>query len=113
MFSVLRNISLLGALLFVVYIIGNYGGPVKSQLLGYLNIKEVDVKGASTQRAQEISDKFQSDISDQAGFLADPALNLRVADAITFFSRLQQIPRDIQSVHEYSKEQIDNFSKKK
>ncbi len=109
----LKNISLLIALVVVVYLVANYGGSFKNQAMALLNIPGSSVKGASTERAQEISDKFKSDLGSQVDIITSQVLNLKVSDAIDGFSRLQKIPKDIKSIEDYTTEQINNFSKKK
>ena len=109
----LKNISLLIALVVVVYLVANYGGSIKNQVMGMLNIPGSSVKAASTQRAQEISDKFTSDLSSEIDIVTSQVLNLKVSDAINGFSRLQKIPRDIKSMQTYIKEQTNSVLKSK
>lgn len=100
-----KNISVVIALVVVVYLVANYGGSLKNQIMSQLGIAGSSVKGASTSRAQEISDKFKSDLSSQADLLVNQVLNLKVSDAIDGFSRLQKIPRDAHSLQTYIQSQ--------
>lgn len=111
--TVLKNLSLLTALVVIVYLVANYSETVKSQVLHMLNISGSSVKGASTERAEEISEKFKSDIGMQLGILQEQALNVTLGDAITVISRLQKIPQDFHSITEYTSNQIENFTSKK
>ena len=111
--SVLKNLSLLTALLVIVYLTANYAGDAKSRVFAMLNIPGSSVKGASTERAQEISEKFQSDIGAQLGVLQEQALNITLGDAITVISRLQKVPQDFHAIQEYTSNQIENFTQKK
>jgi|SRR6185369_11509215 len=111
--SVLKNVSVLGALVFVVYIVANYAGSAQTRLLSLMNLPETSVKGISTDRAQDIGDKFKSDVESQLNILEEQALNFTLGDAITTVSRLQRIPQDFHSIQEYTSQQIENFTKKK
>lgn len=108
-----KNISLVVALVVVVYLVANYSGLVQTTLLQLLNIPGSSVKGASTQRAQELSEKFKSDLRDQFAILQEQALNLTLGDAINGIYRLQKIPKDIHTLQEFTKEQIDDMLKSK
>jgi len=110
----LKNIVLVLALVVAVYLVANYGGSLKNQALALLHIPDTSsVKGASTQRAQEISDKFKSDLGSEFENIASQAMNLKAADAINGLSRLQKIPRDINSIKQFTQEQIKTYTKKK
>lgn len=106
--TVLKNLSLLTALLLIVYLTANYAGDAKNRVLAMLDIPGSSVKGASTERAQELSEKFQSDIGTQLGILQEQALNVTLGDAITVLSRLQRIPQDIEAIKSYTEVQINN-----
>ncbi len=111
--SALKNFVLIIALIAVVYIIGNYNGLAREQLFAVLKIPESSVKGASTERAQEISDQFKSDLTKQTLVLEGQILNLRVSDAISILSRVQKIPQDIHSIQEYINDQAGSVLKSK
>ena len=111
--SFLKNVSLLIALVVVVYLVANYGGSLKNQAMAILHIPGSSVMGSSTQRAQEISDKFKSDLGSEVAIVTEQVLNLKVSDAINGFSRLQKIPRDVHSIQTYIKEQTDIVLKSK
>lgn len=111
-FSLIKNISLIIALVVVVYLIANYSGMVKDQIFQMLNIPGSSVKGASTERAQEISTKFQSDLGTQFGVLQEQALHVTLSDAIDTVARLQRVPRDFQAIQEYTTNKIENFIQK-
>jgi hypothetical protein len=111
--SVLKNLSLLTALLVIVYLVANYAGDAKSRIFAMMDIPGSSVKGTSTQRAQEISEKFKSDIGMQFGVLQEQALNFTLGDAITVVSRLHRVPEDFHSIQEYTTNQIQNFTQKK
>jgi hypothetical protein len=111
--SVLKNLSLLTALLVIVYLVANYAGDAKNRIFAMFDIPGSSVKGASTERAQEISEKFKSDIGMQLGVLQEQALNFTLGDAITVVSRLQRVPEDFHSIQEYTTNQIENFTQKK
>jgi hypothetical protein len=111
--TALKNISVFAALVFVIYLVANYAETAQSRILVLLHLPETSVKGVSTARAQEISDKFKSDLGTQFGILENQALNFTLGDAFTFVSRLHKIPEDFHSVQEYTSNQIENFIKKK
>ncbi|MBA3723932.1 MAG: hypothetical protein H0W89_03480 [Candidatus Levybacteria bacterium] len=99
MLTVLKNIIGVVLLIGVVYVVSNYFGLVQ---------ETVGVKGASTEKAEEISEEIQSDINKEAEKAADNASNVTVGEIINFFGRFQKIPEDIANVQEYSIEQINN-----
>lgn len=109
----LKNISLIIALIVVVYLVGNNVGMVQSTVMQAMNIPGSSVAGISTKRAQGISEKLKSDIGMQTGVAKDYLLNLTLGDAVDVLSRLQKVPQDFQSIKEYSQEQIDNMLKSK
>lgn len=110
--SALKNISLLAALVIIVYLVSSHAGQVKSVLFSLFNLPDESVMGASTIRAQEVSEKFKSDINGQLGILQEQALNFTLGDAITVVGRLQKIPQDFHSIQEYTSQQIENFIQK-
>ncbi len=99
MVTILKNIIGVLLLVGVIYFVSNYFGLVQ---------ETVGVKGASTEKAEEISEEIQSDINKQAEKAADNASNVTVGEIITFFGRFQKIPEDIANVQEYSVNQINN-----
>lgn len=102
MLTVLKNIVGVVLLVGVVYIVSNYFGLVQ---------ETVGVKGASTEKAEEISEEIQSDINKEAEKAADNASNVTVGEIITFFGRFQKIPEDINNAKEYGQAQIDSVLK--
>lgn len=112
-FGLVKNIVLIGALVAVVCLIVNYSEPFREQISQIFHLSGANVKGASTQRAQEISGKIESDLSGQLSILEDQVLNFTIGDAITGLTRLQKIPQDFYLIQQYSSNKIDNFLKKK
>ncbi len=100
MLTVLKNIIGVVLLVAVVYFVSNYFGLVQ---------ETVGVKGASTEKAEEISEEIQSDINKQAEKAADNASNVTVGEIVDFFGRFQKIPEDIANVQEYSINQINSL----
>ncbi len=111
--TVLKNLSVFAALVFVVYLVANYEESALSRILTLLHLPQTSVKGIATEKAHDISNKFTSDLSSQFVDLEEQALNFTLGDAITELSRLQKIPRDFQSLRDYTSSQITNFTKKK
>lgn len=111
--AVLKNIFLICALVGVVYLVGNYGEPAKNQVFAVLHLPNSSVKGTSTQRAKEITGNIQTDVNNQVNSLEKQALNLRVSDALSFFSRVSKIPQDINSVQQYLSGQVGSVLKSK
>ena len=109
----LKNISLLIALVVVVYLVGNYKGLVQGTVMQALNIPGSSVQGMSTQKGQEISQKIGGDVITQLDIMQGQVLNLKVSDAVNLISRLQKIPKDVQSVQAFTKEQISEFMQSK
>lgn len=73
-----------------------------------LNIPGSSVQGVSTQRAQDISGKIGSDVGDQVENARSYILDVKVADAVAGFARLQRVPKDVQAITSYTKEQVDH-----
>lgn len=104
MITVLRNIIAVLMLCAVIYLVSNYYGVAQ---------ETVGVKGVSTDKAQEIQEDIQSDLSKQADAAAENANALTVGEIIEFFGRFQKIPEDINNAREYTEEQINNFTNNK
>ena len=109
----LKNISIIIAIIAVVYIVANYSGLVKSTVMQLLNIPGSSVAGVSTKRAEEISGKISSDVQGQFGIAQEKVLSLTLSDAINSLSRLKKIQQDFNSIKDYSEEQIRNLMKVK
>lgn len=100
--TLLRNI--IGVLLIcaVIYLVSNHYGTAQEM---------AGVKGASTDKAQEISEDIQSDLVKQAETVAENTNNLTVGEIVGFFTRFQKIPEDIGNAQEYLQGQADNVLK--
>lgn len=97
----------------IIYVIGNYWETARNQVLGLLHLPASSVKGASTERAQEISNQFRADINNQIGVLEGQVLNLRVSDALSLISRMNKIPQDVHSAQQYLNMQVGSVLKSK
>ena len=111
--AILKNISLIIALIVVVYLVGNNVGMVKSTIMQAMNIPGSSVQGISTSKAQGISEKLKSDIGQQAEVAKDYLMNLTLGDAVEVVSRLQKIPQDFNSIKEYSQAKLEDMVKSK
>lgn len=107
-FAVLRNIFLIAMLVGVVLTITYYAEPVEKMALGVFSLEEDKVLGASSERAKEITDKVGADVAGHVAALQQQALEITLGDVFSTLLRAQQIPQDIQSVHEFVKEQANN-----
>lgn len=101
--TLLRNIIGVLMLCAVVYLVSNYYGTAQEM---------AGVKGASTDKAQEITQDIQSDIGKQAETVAENTNNLTVGEIVDFFTRFQKIPEDIGNAQEYLQGQVKNFTNK-
>jgi hypothetical protein len=110
--TALKNVSLILALVGVVYIVANHMSFIKDEVLSMV-IPETAVQGASTKRAEEISQKVKQDLVSQFGMVQERVLQIVIPDAIEEVSKLQKIPRDMKAIQEFSKEQIDTVLKSK
>jgi hypothetical protein len=108
MFDAIRNGLLIVLLVVGAYFAANFGGSVKNQVFMMIGWVEQDVKGASTQRAEEISGSIGADLGKHIEDAKNNVLNFRVVDVITTISRAERIPQDFQNIGEYIKEQVDN-----
>jgi hypothetical protein len=93
----------------IVYFVANYAENGKNQLLFLLNIPGSSVKGASTDRAHEISQDFATDIGKQVESAKTQAMEIKIGDIVGFFARLQKIPHDMGAMESYVKEQTGNM----
>jgi hypothetical protein len=101
MMTILRNIIAVLILVAIGYFVYNYYGMAQ---------QTVGVQGASTQKAQVITENVQSDLNEQADKAADSASQVTVGEIVGFFTRFQKIPEDIENARIYTQEQIENFT---
>ncbi len=87
--------------------LSRYAEPVKNNLFATFNLQS-DVLGASSNRAEEITDKIGSDVLGHIANIQKQALEITLGDVVETVSRVQKIPNDIQFVHEFIKEQADH-----
>lgn len=97
--TVLRNTLAVAAIIVIISFATNYSGLIKEQ---------VGVKGASTDRAQEISQEIGSDINEHVNDAKEQALQVNVKDVIDFFGRFQKIPEDVTNAKEYVQDQVSS-----
>ena len=107
--TIIKNALVIVFLVVGVYFIANFAGPVKNEVMGMLNMPGSSVKGASTKKAERLSDKLGSDINAQLANVEQQFLQLTVMDALNGIARLQRVPQDVRSVSDYTREQIDNM----
>lgn len=110
--AVLKNIILILLLLVGVFAVSFYAEPVKNTALGMFQVHDDKVLGASSSRAQDITDKVSSDIMDHLESAKEAALNVTLGDAIQIIFRAQKIPQDVNAAIEFGKEQVENITKK-
>lgn len=91
----------------VFYLLVTYAGMAKDVFDSFL--PGGSVKGTSTRKAEKISSKINADIEAQMESAQEQLLNIRIGDVVDGFSRLQKIPRDVESVKEYGREQVENI----
>jgi len=109
----IKNISLISALVLIIYFASYYSGFIKSEAMKLFKIPGSSVQGASTKKAEDVSEKIKSDIQDQLKILQKQVLNLTLGDAINSFSRLEKIQHDYNSLKNYSEEKINDMLKSK
>jgi len=102
--NIFRNLIAFIVLFGLIYFVTNNYGTAQ-QLVG--------VKGASTQKAQEVTKAINSDINKQVDATIKKTEDVKVSDIIQGLSRFQKIPKDINNIKEYVTEQVNNFTKKK
>lgn len=102
MFVFLKNILVIVFIVGFVFVATNYSGLLKDQ---------IGVKGASTDRAKEISGQMGSDIGAQIDMVKKQVMDVKVSDLVNGLSRAQKIPEDFNKSTDYLKEQIDNVLK--
>ena len=109
----IRHLLSFAIIIGMVYFALNYSGPVKDKFLTLLHFSNSSVKGASTKRAEAISGQIKNDINTQLDSVKNQALNIKVSDLMNTFSRLQKIPRDINGLQSYLRDQINTLTKSK
>lgn len=112
-FTFFKNISLIVALVAIVYFVSHYAGFAQSELMKMFNIPGSSVAGASTKKAEEISEKIKSDVEGQLGILQKQALSLTIGDAINSLSRLQKVQKDFNSLKDYTEEKVNDVLESK
>ena len=108
-FSLFKNISILLALVIVVYVVANYYGMATGSVMELFHLPGSNVQGASTQRAQEISGDIGNDVGGQVEHARSYVLDVKVADALTAVMRLQQVPKDVQNITSYTREKVEGM----
>jgi hypothetical protein len=101
--SVLRSIIGLLMLCAIAYLVYNYYGTAQSA---------VGVKGASTEKAQEITENVKSDLDKQADKAAESASQVTVGEIVGFFGRFQKIPEDVANARQYVEGQVNSLTNK-
>jgi hypothetical protein len=103
MMTVLRTIIGVVLIVAIGYFITNYSGMLQQQ---------IGVKGASTDKAHEVSKQISNDVGQEVDAAKDKAMDVKVKDVVGFFNRFQKIPEDVNSARNYVQEQIDNVIKR-
>lgn len=106
MLKLIRHVLTLILIIGIGYFIITYSGPVKDKFMTLFHLSAGSVKGASTSRANALTGQIKSDINNQVGSLEKQALNIKISDIVQVLSRLQKIPRDINSLENYLTAQI-------
>ena len=96
----MRNFIAVVILIAIVYGVTTYAGQIQQQ---------IGVKGASTSRAREISGQISHDIGTQVNAAKNQAMQVSLLDIINYLSRFQRIPQDINSIKNYTQDQINNM----
>lgn len=99
----LKSIFIIAVIASAIYFLPKYVGV----------FKQIGVKGASTERANEISSRIGSDIQDQVDATKQQILDMKISDIIDGASKLSKISQDIKNGQKYLKEQVDNVLKSK
>ena len=107
------RIFLLTFIVGIVIAVFVFSSGIRNTVLGTFNKETGSVKGISTKRAQKITSQIASDIGDGFDIAKKQVLNIKIGDALNYFSRLQKIPQDIQSGGQYVQEQMNSFINKK
>ena len=100
--TVLRTIMGVVLLVGVGYFVTNYSSLVKEQ---------AGVKGAHTERAEEITTEIGSDLNQHVDAARDQAMKITVQDVVDFFGRFQKIPEDVTNAQQYVEDQFGNVLK--
>lgn len=112
MFTIIKNIFIILLITALVYFTVNNLSFVKNQIASMLHIPQQDLGVLSTEKGQHLARQFNTDIGSQVNTLGKNALNLKIGDALTYFSRMQKIPKDIHSAESYVTNQAGTYLKK-
>lgn len=107
--TVIKNALVIAFLVVGVYLIANFAGPVKNEVMGMLNMPGSSVKGASTKKAEEVTQTISDNLNEQLLQLQYQVLNVSIGDAVNTVSRFQKVPQDAQHISEYAQEQLHNM----
>lgn len=107
MTTLLRNLFVIAFLIGIVYLAVNFSGPVKGMISSALHMPDAKVMGASTKRFDE---KLHQDINGKVDNAKNQVLNVKVGDAVNFFSTVAKLSGQAQ---EFVNTQINNFTGKK
>ena len=99
----IKNIFVIALIGSAIYFLPNYAGVAQ----------KIGVKGASSERAQEVSSKIGSDINTQADVIKKQILNVKISDIINSVSNLSKVSQDIKNGEKYLREQVENVIKSK
>lgn len=100
----LRNVIAVLALVVVIYLVTNYSGMLQ---------KQVGVKGASTERGQDIAGHISQDVGIQIDSAKEQAMHISLSDVVAYFNRFQRIPKDINDIKNFTQDQINNVLESK
>lgn len=108
-FGFFKNLSIILALIVVVYVVANYSGIATSSVMQMFNISGSSVQGASTEKAQEVSENIGSDVGNQVENARSYVLDVKLVDAFNGVMRLQQVPKDVQNITTYTREKVEGM----
>ncbi|MGI8420455.1 MAG: hypothetical protein ACR2LN_07505 [Candidatus Levyibacteriota bacterium] len=98
--KVLRSIIAVVLLIAIVYFVSQYSGLIQ---------EKIGVKGASTSRAQEIGGQISNDVGKQVDTAKNQAMHVSISDVMSYLSRFQRIPQDVNNAKDYVGQQYTNM----
>lgn len=102
MLKIFRSLLAIVVLAGIVYFVTNYAGQFQQQ---------VGVKGASTKRAQGITNNITNDVSSQVNNAKDQAMKINLAGVLNYLSRFKKISQDANTIKNYAQSQINDVLK--
>ncbi len=104
---VIRNIFVISIIFLIVFLVSANEEYIRRKAISLLGDGTSQVRGASTEKGEEVSGKISSDIGDQMSLIKDDLLDIRIGDIMDGLSRARKISHDLSQVSIYIRDKVD------